>query len=92
MEPFDTNGTIKKRSYNVNSELVDILKVVITSIDDAQTNEIIPDAQITSNLRHSNVGALRWDAANEKVNMKYEHYDQSIVHHKNHARNKSAFI
>lgn len=49
MEPFDINGTIKNRSYNVNSELVDILKVVITSTDDAQTKEeIIPDAQITS--------------------------------------------
>lgn len=49
MEPFDINGTIKNRSYNVNLVLVGILKVVITSTDDAQTKEeIIPDAQITS--------------------------------------------
>lgn len=79
MEPFDINGTIKKRSYNVNSELVDILKVVITSIDDARRKEIIPDAQITST----------WGI---QMNTKYEHFDQSIVHHKNHAKNKSAFI
>lgn len=72
-------GPLKKISYNVNSELVDILKVVITSIDDAQMKEIHSGCTNNINLRHSNsnIGAFWDEMLNSEItaNQKSEYYE-----------------